>query len=78
MRGHRIAARSVDALQAAVAEALGQCKSLGDRFTIACALGGPVGRTLFMLSADTYAPDRHGVRAGTLHVVDVEVPAAGS
>jgi len=49
---------------------------LGDRFTIACALGGPEGRTLFMLSADTYAPDRHGVRAGTLHVLDVAVPAA--
>jgi sugar lactone lactonase YvrE len=51
---------------------------LGDRFTIACALGGPDGHTLFMLSADTYAPNRdHSVREGTLHVVDVAVPAAG-
>ena len=48
----------------------------GDRFTIASALGGPDGRTLFMLSADTYAPDRHGVRAGTLHTLTVNVPAA--
>jgi sugar lactone lactonase YvrE len=53
-----------------------QVVELGDRFTIACALGGPDGRTLFMLSADTYAPDRHGVRAGTLHVLQVDVPSA--
>ena len=51
--------------------------SLADRFAIACALGGPDGHTLFMLSADTYAPDRdHSVRHGTLHVAEVPVPAA--
>ena len=50
---------------------------LGERFAIACALGGPDGRTLFMLSADTYAPDRdRSVRQGTLHVVEVPVPGA--
>ncbi|MFN8025430.1 MAG: SMP-30/gluconolactonase/LRE family protein [Acidimicrobiia bacterium] len=53
-----------------------QVVELGERFTIACALGGPDGRTLFMLSADTYAPDRHGVREGTLHTVTVDVPSA--
>lgn len=52
-----------------------QVVELGERFTIACALGGPDGRTLFMVSADTYAPDRHGVREGTIHVVEVDVPA---
>jgi sugar lactone lactonase YvrE len=50
---------------------------LDERFAIACALGGPDLRTLFLVSAREYAPDREDkTREGTIHVVDVPVAGA--
>jgi sugar lactone lactonase YvrE len=53
--------------------------SIDDRLAIACALGGPDGRTLFLLTALEHAPDAlRGTRDAAIHVVDVDVPGAGS
>ena len=52
----------------------------------ACALGGPDGRTLFMLSADWHMDEdftdnlkrlTEGSRTGQLHTATVTVPSAG-
>lgn len=51
---------------------------VGDRMAIACALGGPEGRTLFMLSsADAYPERLAGTRDSRLDAVMVDVPAPG-
>jgi sugar lactone lactonase YvrE len=50
---------------------------IGDRMAIACALGGPEGRTLFMLSStDAYPEHLAGTRNSRLDAVLVDVPAA--
>ncbi len=51
---------------------------LGDRTAIACALGGPEGRTLFLLSSSDAYPERlRGTKLSRLEAVTVDVPAAG-
>ena len=51
---------------------------IGDRTAIACALGGPDGRTLFLLSATDAYPERlRGTKLARLDAVTVDVPAAG-
>ena len=53
--------------------------AIDDRLAIACALGGPDGRMLFLLTALEHAPDAlRGTRDATIHVVGVDVPGAGS
>ena len=53
--------------------------AIDDRLAIACALGGPDLRTLFLLTALEHAPEAlRGTRDATIHVVEVEVPGAGS
>jgi sugar lactone lactonase YvrE len=53
--------------------------SFGDRLAIACTLGGPDLRTLFLLTALEHSPDAlRGTRDATIHVVDADVPGAGS
>jgi sugar lactone lactonase YvrE len=53
--------------------------AIDDRLAIACALGGQDGRTLFLLTALEHAPDAlRGTRDATIHVVEVDVPGAGS
>ncbi|QLL09934.1 SMP-30/gluconolactonase/LRE family protein [Mycobacterium vicinigordonae] len=51
---------------------------MGDRVAIACALGGPERRTLFLLSStDAYPQRLVGTRLARLDAVRVEVPGAG-
>lgn len=51
---------------------------IGDRMAIACALGGPEGRTLFMLSSTDAYPERLvGTKGSRLDTVVVDVPAIG-
>lgn len=46
------------------------------RTAISCALGGPEGRTLFLLSSTDAYPERLlGTKLSTLDVVDVDIPA---
>jgi sugar lactone lactonase YvrE len=53
--------------------------AIDGRLAIACALGGPDLRTLFLLTALEHAPDAlRGTRDATIHVVEVDVPGAGS
>ena len=53
--------------------------AIDDRLALACALGGPDGRMLFLLTALEHAPDAlRGTRDATIHVVGVDVPGAGS
>ena len=53
--------------------------TIDNRLAIACTLGGPGLRTLFLLTAPEHAPDAlQGTRAATIHVVEVDVPGAGS
>jgi len=53
--------------------------SFGDRLAIACTLGGPDLRTLFLLTALEHAPDAlRGTRDATIHIVEADVPGAGS
>jgi sugar lactone lactonase YvrE len=48
------------------------------RTAIACALGGPEGRTLFLLSSTDAYPERLiGTRASTIDALMVDVPAPG-
>lgn len=48
-----------------------------DRIAIACALGGPEGRTLFLLTSTSAYPDQLvGTRSSQLDAVMVDVPAA--
>jgi sugar lactone lactonase YvrE len=50
---------------------------LDGRTAIACALGGPEGRTLFLLSSTDAYPERLiGTKLSTLDAVTVDVPAA--
>ena len=53
--------------------------SMGDRLAIACTLGGPELRTLFLLTSLALPGDAiRGTRSATVHVVDVNVPGTGS
>jgi sugar lactone lactonase YvrE len=50
---------------------------MGDRHAVACTLGGPEDRTLFLLSSTDLDPDRlRGMRSSRLDAVVVDVPAA--
>ncbi|MDZ4264141.1 MAG: SMP-30/gluconolactonase/LRE family protein [Mycobacterium sp.] len=50
---------------------------MGDRTAIACALGGPEGRTLFLLSStDAYPQRLVGTKLSRLDATTVDVPAA--
>ena len=50
---------------------------IAGRTAIACALGGPEGRTLFMLSStDAYPQRLVGTKLSTLDAVSVDIPAA--
>lgn len=49
----------------------------GDRNCYACMLGGPEGRHLFMLAADTVEPGEGVLPSGAILVTEVEVPHAG-
>jgi sugar lactone lactonase YvrE len=53
--------------------------AMGERLAIACTLGGPDLRTLFLLSS-LHLPgdDIVGTTTATVHVVDVDVPGTGS
>jgi sugar lactone lactonase YvrE len=52
-----------------------------DRGCFACMLGGPDGRTLFMLAAEwagtENVEEQLARRTGVIHVADVEIPGAG-
>ena len=51
---------------------------LGDRTAIACTLGGPQRRTLFLLSStDAYPQRLVGTQLSTLDMTTVEIPGAG-
>jgi sugar lactone lactonase YvrE len=51
---------------------------IGDRVAIACMLGGPAGRTLFMLtSTDAYPKRLIGTRLSRIDTVIVDAPGAG-
>jgi sugar lactone lactonase YvrE len=51
---------------------------IGDRAAIACTLGGPAGRTLFMLSStDAYPKRLIGTRLSRLDTVTVDTAGAG-
>ncbi|OBG73867.1 MULTISPECIES: SMP-30/gluconolactonase/LRE family protein [unclassified Mycobacterium] len=51
---------------------------MGDRVAVACALGGPQGRTLFLLSStDAYPQRLAGTRLSRLDAVTVDTPGAG-
>lgn len=51
---------------------------MGDRIAIACALGGPERRTLFLLSSTDAYPERlRGTKNSRLDAVTVDVPGAG-
>lgn len=53
--------------------------SMGDRLAIACTLGGPELRTLFLLTSLALPGDAiRGTRSATVHVLDVTVPGTGS
>jgi sugar lactone lactonase YvrE len=51
---------------------------MGDRSAIACTLGGPEGRTLFLLSATDSYPDRLvGTKLSRVDALIVDIPGAG-
>ena len=51
---------------------------MGDRTAIACTLGGPEGRTLFLLSSTDAYPERLiGTKLSRLDTLTVDVPGAG-
>ena len=51
---------------------------IGDRIAIACTLGGPERRTLFMLSSTSAYPQRLvGTRLSRLNATTVDIPGAG-
>ncbi len=51
---------------------------IGDRVAIACTLGGPERRTLFLLSStDAYPKRLVGTRLATLDALRVDIPGAG-
>jgi sugar lactone lactonase YvrE len=49
-----------------------------DRFGFSCALGGPQGRTLFIVANEWTGFENIGTgpRSGTVYTVEVDVPAA--
>ena len=47
-----------------------------ERLPIACALGGPEGRTLFVLTAEHFEPEKTVDRSGRIEIVEVDVPGA--
>jgi sugar lactone lactonase YvrE len=52
---------------------------IGDRTAIACALGGPKRRTLFLLSStDAYPQRLVGTKLSRLDTTTVDIPGAGS
>ena len=52
---------------------------MGERLAIACALGGPELRTLFLLtSAQLPGESIKGTHDATIHIVEVDVPGTGS
>ena len=52
---------------------------VGDRMAIACALGGPDGKTLFLLtSTDAYPERLVGTKSSRVDAVTVDVPAPGA
>ena len=52
---------------------------IGEKMAIACALGGPDRRTLFLLSAKDWSADAlAGERTSTIETVQVAVPGAGT
>jgi sugar lactone lactonase YvrE len=51
---------------------------IGERIAIACTLGGPARRTLFLLSStDAYPRSLTGTKLSRLDVVTVDIPGAG-
>jgi sugar lactone lactonase YvrE len=48
--------------------------SIGDRCATDCVLGGADGRTLFLLTSNSWQPGDTGVRAGRVEAVEVDVP----
>ena len=51
---------------------------IGDRTAIACTLGGPARRTLFLLSATSAYPQRLvGTKLSRLDAMTVDIPGAG-
>ena len=51
---------------------------IGDRTAIACMLGGPERRTLFLLSStDAYPQRLIGTKLSQLDAVTVDIPGAG-
>ena len=51
---------------------------MGDRIAIACTLGGPERRTLFLLSStDAYPQRLIGTKASRLDAMTVDIPGAG-
>jgi sugar lactone lactonase YvrE len=51
---------------------------IGDRAAIACMLGGPDRRTLFLLSSsDAYPAKLVGTRSSRVETIRVDVPGAG-
>ena len=51
---------------------------IGERIAIACTLGGPQRRTLFLLSStDAYPQRLTGTKLSRLDVVTVDIPSAG-
>jgi sugar lactone lactonase YvrE len=54
------------------------CIDIGDRTAIACALGGPERRTLFLLSStDAYPQRLVGTKLSRLDTTTVDIPGAG-
>jgi sugar lactone lactonase YvrE len=52
--------------------------NIGDRIAIACTLGGPARRTLFLLSATSAYPQRLiGTKLSRLDAMTVDIPGAG-
>lgn len=52
---------------------------VGDRIAIACTLGGPEGRTLFLLSSTDAYPERlRGTKLSRLEAITVDAPAVGT
>jgi sugar lactone lactonase YvrE len=52
---------------------------MGERFAIACALGGPDLRTLFLLTSTALPGESiKGTHDATIHTVEVDIPGTGS
>jgi sugar lactone lactonase YvrE len=53
--------------------------SMGERLAIACTLGGPELRTLFLLTAEQLPGESiKGTHDATIHIVEVDIPGTGS